>query len=152
MSLNIKQVFENVVQTLDASCEVSAAELDFVRGYVFSAPLKIVGSVSNRAGIVRLNIHVSALISAECDRCLTSFERLYEYDFEHIVVRSLAGEDNDEYIIADNDRINVGEIALTDILLELPTKQLCADDCAGICAQCGKCLNDGQCGCAAEGE
>ena len=34
-----------------------------------------------------------------------------------------------------------------DILLDLPTKFLCTDDCKGLCPTCGKDLNDGPCQC-----
>jgi uncharacterized protein len=33
------------------------------------------------------------------------------------------------------------------ILLQVPPPPLCSDDCLGLCAQCGKDLNEGDCGC-----
>ena len=41
--------------------------------------------------------------------------------------------------------IELNEIALTDLLLQLPTKNLCKDDCKGLCMICGCDLNEGQC-------
>ena len=34
-----------------------------------------------------------------------------------------------------------------DVVLNLPSKVLCKDDCKGLCPQCGKNLNDGPCDC-----
>ena len=34
-----------------------------------------------------------------------------------------------------------------DIVMGLPTKVLCKDDCRGLCPDCGKDLNLGDCGC-----
>ena len=34
-----------------------------------------------------------------------------------------------------------------DLLLELPSKMLCQEDCRGLCPICGKDLNEGPCGC-----
>ena len=36
---------------------------------------------------------------------------------------------------------------MTDLLLALPTKHLCREDCRGLCPRCGKNLNEGLCGC-----
>ena len=36
---------------------------------------------------------------------------------------------------------------MTDLLLALPTKHLCREDCRGLCPHCGKNLNEGLCGC-----
>ena len=38
------------------------------------------------------------------------------------------------------------------ILVDVPLVPLCADDCKGICPQCGKNLNEGACACVAENE
>ena len=35
-----------------------------------------------------------------------------------------------------------------DVLLEIPGFPLCDDGCKGLCAQCGRDLNEGPCGCA----
>ena len=34
-----------------------------------------------------------------------------------------------------------------NLLLALPTRALCREECAGLCAQCGKDLNEGPCDC-----
>ncbi|MBQ8120226.1 MAG: DUF177 domain-containing protein, partial [Ruminococcus sp.] len=39
------------------------------------------------------------------------------------------------------------ELAVSDLLLQLPTKILCKDDCKGLCYTCGHNLYEGECGC-----
>ena len=65
-------------------------------------------------------------------------------DFDHIVVSSSNG-DNDDYIVADGESIELNEAAVTDLLLQLPTKNLCKDDCKGLCMVCGCDLNESYC-------
>ena len=84
------------------------------------------------------------LFSIICDRCLKELDRDYHFDFDHIVVPSISG-DNDDYIVAEGESIELNEIALTDLLLQLPTKNLCKDDCKGLCMVCGCDLNVSQC-------
>ena len=76
---------------------------------------------------------------------MKEFSRDYDLSFDHIVVPSISNDDNDDYIVADGESIELNEIALTDMLLSLPTKNLCRDDCKGLCMVCGCDLNEGQC-------
>ena len=39
------------------------------------------------------------------------------------------------------------EVVISDIILNYPQKYLCKDDCKGLCPECGKNLNEGDCGC-----
>ena len=55
--------------------------------------------------------------------------------------------DNDEYIVAQDAQLDVDEVALTDLLLQLPTKLLCREDCKGLCMHCGCNLNTSSCDC-----
>jgi uncharacterized protein len=38
------------------------------------------------------------------------------------------------------------------VLLALPLKIVCRDDCKGLCPQCGKNLNEGPCACVVQVE
>ncbi|MBQ3886046.1 MAG: DUF177 domain-containing protein [Ruminococcus sp.] len=146
MKINLKQIFSIVGDSRDISCEIGADELSDVRGYTFGSPVSINGRVYNRAGVVYLEYSVDFTLNIICDRCLKELEREYHFDFDHIVVPSINGE-NDDYIVADGESIDLNEIALTDLLLQLPTKNLCKDDCKGLCMVCGQDLNLGECDC-----
>jgi uncharacterized protein len=52
----------------------------------------------------------------------------------------------------DADRLDLGEAVREQILLGLPLKPLCREDCQGLCPRCGKDRNLGPCGCAPEEE
>ncbi|MBQ3948252.1 MAG: DUF177 domain-containing protein [Ruminococcus sp.] len=146
MKINLKQIFSIVGDSRDISCEIGADELSDVRGYTFGSPVSINGRVYNRVGVVYLEYSVDFTLNIICDRCLKELEREYHFDFDHIVVPSINGE-NDDYIVADGESIDLNEIALTDLLLQLPTKNLCKDDCKGLCMVCGQDLNLGECDC-----
>jgi uncharacterized protein len=49
----------------------------------------------------------------------------------------------------DGDTIDVTSLVHEHVLLALPIRLLCAEDCRGLCAQCGTNLNVTTCGCAA---
>ena len=87
---------------------------------------------------------------ADCDKCLLQFERDYSFDFGHILVRSLSNEDNDDYIVTEGDELALDELVVSDILLQLPMKMLCREDCKGLCMHCGTDLNVGSCDCSSQ--
>ena len=145
MKINLKQIFDIVGESRNFSYEIGSDELGEVKGYVFASPVSLSGRVYNRAGVIYLEYSVGFDILHTCDRCLREFSKGYDLSFEHIVVPSLSNSDNDDYIIADGESIEVNEIALTDMLLSLPTKILCKEDCKGLCMVCGCDLNEKQC-------
>ena len=95
-----------------------------------------------------MELHYTAqfTLSLACDRCLTDFTRDYTLPFSEILV-SNGDTNDDEYIAAEDGMLDMDALAVSDILLTLPSKQLCRDDCKGLCPMCGMNLNNGVCQC-----
>lgn len=103
------------------------------------------------------NIHTE--LEIKCTRCLHKIERTFEIAFETAWVApenfsdaeelELTKEDLDVSIV-ENNQINLAEIVREQILLNLPEKILCAEDCQGLCPQCGVNLNLMNCSCLSE--
>ena len=50
-------------------------------------------------------------------------------------------------MVAPQGVVELDELATNDILLELPSKFLCREDCRGLCPVCGCDRNTAECGC-----
>lgn len=146
MKINLRQLFNIVGESSEIGYSISEDELSVIHGYSFASPVNVSGRVFNRAGVVYLEYSVDFTLALTCDRCLREFERNFAFDFSHIVVPSVNG-DNDDYIVADSESIELNDIAFTDLLLQLPSKILCKDDCKGLCMVCGCDLNVSDCNC-----
>ena len=146
MKADLRRIFNTVGDKKEFQYEIPNDELSQYKAYSFKDGVKLEGSFYNRADVVHMDYSVKFTLNIVCDRCLKEFEREFFYNFEHIVVNTV-NKDNDEFIIADNYRVDVNEIALSDLLLELPTKLLCSEDCKGLCAICGCDLNESECNC-----
>lgn len=61
-----------------------------------------------------------------------------------------AAEDSEapDVIPYENEQIELGEMLREELLLALPYAPLCSESCKGLCANCGKDLNQGPCGCS----
>ena len=146
MKINLKQLFNITGESKDIDYSITTEELSGIRGSSFVAPVKVKGRIYNKADVVYLDYSAEFTLLNVCDRCLKEFEKTYCFEFSHIVVPSVS-RDNDEYIVADGESIELNDIAVTDILLQLPTKILCREDCKGLCMVCGCDLNESECNC-----
>jgi uncharacterized protein len=102
---------------------------------------------------------VSAVIKAECSRCLGPFEHKLETGFELIFQRGEkvdipGGVEEEDFVLLTQQAEYCYDIfprVRESVVLELPMRYLCGDDCRGICPGCGRNLNDEECECADEG-
>ena len=149
MFLECKQLFDIVGERIGIDYQLDLSEYQLFSGKPFQMPVTVKGFAENRAEIVSLNMDCSFTMQLNCDRCLNAFEREFRYHFSHTLVQKLCTEndDMDDYIVVDGDQLDLDELVLSDILLSLPTKILCHEDCKGLCPVCGKDLNIGSCEC-----
>ncbi len=122
-----------------------------------SEPATVSGKVRLAGNEVFVNGHVETRARVECDRCLQPVEIPVDTDFalEYITgseyESSGAAELTEEEMavaVFDGEAIDVDEIVKEQIVLAVPTRMLCREDCKGICPECGTDRNTGDCGCA----
>jgi uncharacterized protein len=93
-----------------------------------------------------------------CGRCLEGFTFPLDLTFRH-TLRPLDRElrevrevelvrDDLEYGCYEGDVVQLDRLIEEHLLLSLPMKALCRDDCLGICPRCGANRNDKDCGCS----
>jgi uncharacterized protein len=71
---------------------------------------------------------------ADCSRCLEPLKLAVEVDFQELFAYSL--EQEDDFLVQD-EKIDL-EQAITDaVVLSLPFKPVCSEDCLGLCSECG---------------
>jgi uncharacterized protein len=84
---------------------------------------------------------VTAPLAGECARCLEPFAAATTVRFQELFALDAETAGPDGYVLA-GDLLDL-EPALRDALvLDLPLSPLCAEDCQGLCAECGARLAD----------
>jgi uncharacterized protein len=124
-----------------------------------TAPATVNGKIRLAGKEVFVNGHVDARAQVECDRCLKPIELPVNADFELEYITGSEYESSEvaelteaemSVSVFDGDAIDVDEIVKEQILLAVPTRMLCREDCKGICPQCGTDRNTGECKCVTE--
>lgn len=151
MSYDLKQLFEVVGEVQEIDYRLDLSEYELFGGKPFIRPVVVSGKIENRAGVVTLHYRADFTLRLQCDRCLDEFERDDHVSNEHVLVNKL-NTDNDEYILLPDFVLDLDELVLDDILLYLPSKLLCSEDCKGLCEHCGQNLNHGSCDCCKTAE
>ena len=88
------------------------------------------------------DVQFAGTVHGECARCLddadiqvaTKFNELYAFDSRSIT--------ESELLVPDDRIIDLGPLVREYLLLDMPINPLCKPDCLGLCADCGKNLND----------
>lgn len=141
MLIDLKPIFNCDGQSREFSYEFSPDNCDVVKN------IKVKGSVYNRTGIVSLDAEAGFTIETQCDRCAAEVKREMTVPVKHTLVTELNDDDNDMFYLVDDLNFNLDELVREDVLLSLPTKVLCREDCKGFCIYCGTNLNEKQCDC-----
>lgn len=147
MKLDLSRVLE-----CEGDAEVVSANVDLTqfsyRGVTpFKEPISLQAKAVNRAGVVTLNCTYDYTLHLVCDRCLTTITRGVTQNADHTVVRTLNNSEDDDFLLVADGIVELTELATNDIILELPGKFLCSEDCKGLCPVCGQDLNHGGCDC-----
>jgi uncharacterized protein len=110
-----------------------------------------------RRGIL-VSCRVETDIELGCSRCLNRFRYPLRIKFEEEFLPTInitdgtpvLQEEAGAFTIDENHIIDLTEPARQYALMAVPMKPLCRKDCAGLCAKCGKNLNQGNCDCPTE--
>ncbi len=129
-------------------------ELDFggreEQGAKFLTPVSVAGEFVNIGGSIELKGEARCRIEYICDRCCETFESDFCCSFEEVFKKEdtrVEDDNNPDAVILEGTAVEIDEIVLANIVVNLPTKRLCREDCKGLCANCGQNLNQSECEC-----
>ena len=148
MRLDIRHIFEIEGETLSFDHSFAFEDVELGGIHPFHKPVHVIGKVENRAGIVSVRYTAEYLFEALCDRCQADVAEAHCEDFEHtLMLETHTDRYSDDVIVVPDAVLDLDELVRADILLAVPAKILCREDCKGLCPDCGQNLNEGDCGC-----
>ncbi|MEW5767032.1 MAG: DUF177 domain-containing protein [bacterium] len=156
--IDLTQIKKTIGIPLEAAYEEEASELGFndlnlVNKVAVKARLTNMGSYINVQGEIQFEL------ALECIRCLNPFILPSKTTFEVDYYKKISLVEPTEMALTEkdlrmayytDDRIDLLEEIRQDIILAVPVKPLCQEDCQGLCPSCGQNLNIGKCKCREE--
>lgn len=101
-------------------------------------------------------------VTLQCGRCLEDFSRALDQEVDLFYLpraeERAEGDEEEEVELTDHDLVvayyevdtlDLGEMVREQLLLALPMKRLCSEDCRGLCPSCGVNRNSTECQCDA---
>ena len=152
MLLGLSKIIDCPGASVTFSTSVDLSDLCYGVSYPVTEPVKAEGTVRNTAGVLMMQGDITTTIHGTCDRCANDFDREIHFPIEVVLVTEMANEENeDEWVFPlEGDSADLDDIVRTVFVLNLDSKLLCKEDCAGMCHRCGANLNDGPCNCQKE--
>ncbi|MBO4251351.1 MAG: DUF177 domain-containing protein [Clostridia bacterium] len=117
----------------DADIEIALPDAELLE------PVSVQGTVFIAGNTAEVEGEIVYTLKGSCTRCLADTEKTYAVEFSESF-----GEG--EYPIV-NGKIDLTKPVDDIIIMNTPVAFLCRDDCKGLCPECGKNLNEGECKC-----
>ncbi len=150
----------NVAQLLKLAPGASR-RFDFAEEYPEFAPeIELAAPIRGHVDLLRTSRgilasnHYTTAVTQACGRCLeptvAEIQGSSQDEFMprlDIVTGQVNEEqaESDELVINDRHLLDLTEVIRQDLLTRLPLQPLCAQDCPGLCVECGQNLRDGRC-------
>ena len=148
MIIDLKRIFVNDNSSLSIDYALDMSDLEYNGEYPLKKPVTIKGSITNNASLIRLTAEISFDFEAPCDRCGLVINQSHSVTVEKSLASVMESEESDTILLVPDMKLDLDEFIYTEVVLGLPMKHLCNEDCKGICPKCGKNLNVGKCECS----
>ena len=125
----------------------------------FDTPLTVRIEIYKAGDKYILEGQLAGSLQVACDRCLRNYIRDLDSEFRVFMALPPADMEETEIELLEEDmeigfirdeEIDLDEIIREQLYLSLPIKNLCKEDCLGLCPKCGSDLNEGDCMCEKE--
>lgn len=118
--------------------------------------VRVSGKVKKGIAQIDVSGEIKGEIELDCTRCLQpqSSELNIPFNVEYVTAENYTSDKEAELnkrdlevSVYEDDQINLDELVREQILLNLPTRFYCQEDCQGLCPKCGANKNLNSCGC-----
>ena len=108
--------------------------------------IELTGDITNTGKEYYFNGKVNADFTTNCNLCLKPISIKLSFDMSEVFRKDI-GEDNEDCWSFTDKTIDLKPAVVSNILLNIPMRAVCSDDCKGLCPICGQNLNEGSCDC-----
>ncbi len=137
----------------DYTCDIESERVKVPGGpYPILSKEPVILHIKNLGGQkLLITGEIMLSLAIPCSRCLEPVQVDFDLPLEIEVDLSMTDQErlddlNEQPFIVDQN-LDVEQLLVNELLMNLPMKVLCKDDCKGICSKCGANLNKVTCSC-----
>lgn len=147
MFFDISELTKKTQEKISVKLDIKGEDFYFNGDLIqYSKPISIEGSFCTKGSLIEFESNLKTEITLSCSRCL---ER-YNYPLDIEILENFTQEeieDDDEIIKIDGSTVDLMRVCEDNILLAIPCKALCTENCKGLCQKCGINSNYSSCAC-----
>jgi uncharacterized protein len=149
LRVELRALHEGPIET---TADVPADDPLFVDvDFVLAEPIQIRGRLmESGGGRYYWQGRLEGVLAASCRRCLADVTVMLDAEVRALFTEDPAEDELAYAVSAEAAELDLSTMVREELILAVPKYVLCREDCKGLCAQCGKDLNDGPCSCLPE--
>jgi uncharacterized protein len=126
----------------------------------FNGPLSVALTVTPTAGMFAVEGRIRGRVTLACSRCLAPAECPIKSFFKLTFSRRIPADEPDApsetrqlqseemgVVLFEGDAIDFRDVIQEQVIMTIPMRPLCREDCRGLCPRCGTDLNHEACDC-----
>lgn len=142
LRLNVGYLYNKSIGTIrDVPFDIQQFAIDDL---TFKNLHSVVRISRTREGLL-LQVNGTAEIQTVCVRCLEEFYLPVKFEFEELYQFPNRYREETDLLLPDDGYIDLSPLFREYLILALPIKRLCQEDCLGLCEICGVNLNQNNC-------
>lgn len=147
MKINIHELLNKSEVTFKGEEVISLFENN-LSGYRQDSIVYVEGVITKEADRYLVNGNLSTTVKLSCDRCIQEVSYPICAELYRVFSSNCTEEDEDEDIVQITESyIDLSDAIREAVVLHIPMKVLCKENCNGICKVCGQDLNVTPCNC-----
>ncbi|NSW89791.1 MAG: DUF177 domain-containing protein [Firmicutes bacterium] len=151
MKINISDILKNESGCLEIEYNDKVEGLESpINGYTLPGNVSFKGTLTRLKGLLNFVGIIKFEYDINCYRCLNNIHGNMSIGVNENILNAARVTPQDDVFTYEGDYLDIDIILKNYIILNLPMKQICSDECKGLCPICGSNLNEGKCSCSEE--
>ena len=148
MKINISELLKNEVACLKIEFNDKVKGLEeTINGCNITENINFKGTLTKIKGILHLNGIIMFKYNIDCYRCLENINSSMSINISEDILDASRVSHSDDAFTYEGYYLDMDVILMNYIMINLPMRQLCSEECKGLCPTCGQNLNEGKCRC-----
>lgn len=151
MSIDLSRFFDEDISSIPIRESLNFESIDFDgRNIEFVEPIKVIGNIYRVGQDKYLDVEINYSYRESCGRCLESFTKSQTTGLSGKLTDDTDEDSEEELVYYDGEILDLTSDVRSMVLLDLPMKPICKDDCQGLCPVCGIDKNKEDCDCVVD--